>query len=96
MCDACGGALHRRADDSEETILNRLKVYEAQTASLIDYYRARGVLATVNGAGDFLSSVIVGALWSAFGTAVAFGYSFLLFLAGAGLALTIADRTKTA
>jgi len=54
------------------------------------------VLATVNGAGDFLSSVIVGALWSAFGTAVAFGYSFLLFLAGAGLVLTVADRTKTA
>jgi MFS family permease len=57
---------------------------------------AFGVLATVNGAGDFLSSVIVGALWSAFGTAVAFGYSFLLFLAGAGLVLTVADRTKTA
>jgi MFS family permease len=57
---------------------------------------AFGVLATVNGAGDFLSSIIVGALWSTFGTTVAFGYSFLLFLAGAGFVLTVADRTQTA
>lgn len=48
LCDACGGALEQRKDDSEETILNRLKVYETQTAPLIDYYRARGILATVN------------------------------------------------
>ena len=31
-CDACGGRLHHRADDNEETIGNRLRVYEAQTA----------------------------------------------------------------
>ena len=36
---------------------------------------AFGTLATVNGAGDFLSSVIVGALWTAFGTQLAFAYS---------------------
>jgi MFS family permease len=68
-------------------------------AELVDesqHGMAFGVLATVNGMGDFLSSVVVGTLWSAFGTTVAFGYSFLLFLAGAGLVLTIADRTKTA
>jgi MFS-type transporter involved in bile tolerance (Atg22 family) len=35
---------------------------------------AFGVLATVNGAGDFLSSVIIGLLWSAFGSTLAFGY----------------------
>ena len=46
---------------------------------------AFGTLATVNGAGDFLSSIIVGTLWTAFGTSVAFGYSALLFLAGAAL-----------
>jgi MFS-type transporter involved in bile tolerance (Atg22 family) len=51
---------------------------------------AFGVLATVNGAGDFLSSIIVGALWSAFGTTVAFGYSLLLFTVGAALILRIA------
>jgi len=44
---------------------------------------AFGVLATVNGVGDFLSSIVVGALWTAFGTAVAFGYSAVLFFAGA-------------
>jgi MFS family permease len=46
---------------------------------------AFGTLATVNGVGDFLSSLIVGALWTAFGTSVAFGYSAVLFLAGAVL-----------
>ena len=46
---------------------------------------AFGVLATVNGIGDFVSSVVVGALWSALGTQVAFGYSALLFAAGAWL-----------
>lgn len=47
-CDACGGELYQRPDDSEETVLNRLKVYEAQTAPLIDYYRAQRLLATVD------------------------------------------------
>jgi len=44
-----------------------------------------GVLATVNGVGDFLSSLIVGVLWTAFGTSVAFAYSTVLFIAGAVL-----------
>jgi MFS family permease len=44
---------------------------------------AFGALATVNGVGDFLSSAIVGLLWTAFGTAVAFGYSAVLFTLGA-------------
>jgi MFS family permease len=48
---------------------------------------AFGVLATVNGAGDFLSSVLVGALWSAWGPAIAFGYSLTLFALGALLML---------
>lgn len=50
---------------------------------------AFGLLATVNGGGDFLSSVVVGALWSAFGTSVAFGYSAVLFAAGAMLVLRV-------
>jgi MFS family permease len=50
---------------------------------------AFGTLATVNGVGDFLSSIIVGALWTAFGTQVAFGYSAVLFLAGAILVLRL-------
>jgi len=48
---------------------------------------AFGVLATVNGAGDFLSSIVVGALWTAFGTTAAFGFSAVLFAAGAVLVL---------
>jgi MFS family permease len=46
---------------------------------------AFGTLATVNGVGDFLSSIIVGTLWTAFGTSVAFGCSAVLFAAGAVL-----------
>jgi MFS family permease len=48
-----------------------------------------GVLASVNGAGDFVSSVVVGLLWSTAGITVAFGYSALLFVAGALLVLRI-------
>jgi MFS family permease len=50
---------------------------------------AFGVLATVNGVGDFLSSIIVGVLWTAFGTTAAFGYSAVLFTVGALLVLRI-------
>lgn len=40
--------LFQRADDNEETIGNRLKVYESQTAPLIAHYKARGLLKVVN------------------------------------------------
>jgi mannose/fructose/N-acetylgalactosamine-specific phosphotransferase system component IID len=53
---------------------------------------AFGVLATVNGAGDFLSSIIVGALWAGLGTTVAFGYSAALSLAGAWLVSRLRPR----
>jgi MFS family permease len=48
---------------------------------------AFGVLATVNGIGDFLSSIVVGALWTTIGTSAAFGYSAILFGIGALLVL---------
>ena len=48
VCDQCGGALYQRPDDSEATVLNRLEVYERQTASLIDFYQKKGVLVHVN------------------------------------------------
>lgn len=48
VCDQCGGALYQRADDSEATVLNRLDVYQRQTASLIDFYERKGVLVRVN------------------------------------------------
>lgn len=53
-----------------------------------------GVLATVNGVGDFVSSVVVGVLWTAFGTSVAFGYSAVLFAAGALLVLRLGAKRR--
>ena len=47
VCDKCGGELYQRKDDDEATVLNRLQVYERQTAPLLDYYRKRGVLRTI-------------------------------------------------
>ncbi len=51
-CDKCGGALFQRDDDKEATIKKRLDVYTAQTAPLIDYYRKKGILSSVNGTGS--------------------------------------------
>lgn len=50
---------------------------------------AFGTLAAVNAVGDFLSSLVVGALWSAFGVGTAFGFSALLFAIGALLILRL-------
>jgi hypothetical protein len=44
-----------------------------------------GVLATVNGIGDFVSSIVVGALWTAVAPAAGFIYGAVFMLAGAGL-----------
>ncbi len=52
QCDKCGGSLIHRADDNEATIGNRLRVYEAQTAPLVEYYRRQGKLRTVAGVGE--------------------------------------------
>jgi adenylate kinase len=52
VCDRCGGELFQRDDDQEETIANRLKVYEAQTAPLVDYYRRQGTLREIDGVGS--------------------------------------------
>ena len=64
-------------------------------AELVDeahHGMAFGVLATVNGVGDFLSSIIVGALWSAAGTTIAFTYSTVLFFGGALLVARLPGR----
>lgn len=47
VCDVDGGEVYQRSDDTVETITNRLSVYKAQTAELIDYYRGNGVLKDV-------------------------------------------------
>ena len=48
ICDQCGGPLSQRPDDSEATVLNRLEVYQRQTASLIDFYEKKGILIRIN------------------------------------------------
>ena len=45
----CGAALYQREDDKEETVRNRLVVYERSTKPLIEYYTRKGLLHTVNG-----------------------------------------------
>lgn len=51
-CDKCGGSLHHRSDDNEETIGKRLRVYETQTQPVADYYERQNKLAIVEGKGD--------------------------------------------
>jgi adenylate kinase len=51
-CRKAGGELLQRADDNEETIRNRLQVYERQTAPLVDYYTKKGLLSTVPATGE--------------------------------------------
>jgi adenylate kinase len=50
-CKKAGGELLQRDDDNEATIRNRLGVYEQQTAPLIEYYKERGLLVTVDATG---------------------------------------------
>ena len=51
-CDECGGELFQRDDDKEETMRNRLDVYERQTAPLIAYYAHESLLRTICGTGS--------------------------------------------
>jgi adenylate kinase len=51
-CDECGGRLRHRSDDNEETIGNRLRVYETQTLPVLDFYRGQEKLRTVQGVGE--------------------------------------------
>ncbi len=51
-CDKCGGTeMSRRADDNAETVASRLEAYHAQTAPLIAYYDATGVLQAIDAMG---------------------------------------------
>lgn len=52
ICDYCSSELIHRKDDTEETVSNRLKVYEAQTAPLLDYYKNINLLKVIKGIGD--------------------------------------------
>ena len=52
VCDSCQGELYQRDDDREETIRSRLKVYASQTAPLIDFYKKKNILHTIDGVGS--------------------------------------------
>lgn len=49
ICNECGGALYQRADDTVETMTNRLNVYVSSTRPLIEYYKAAGVYTEIDG-----------------------------------------------
>jgi adenylate kinase len=49
ICDLCGGQLYQRKDDEIETIHNRIKIYNEQTVDVIDYYKDKKILETING-----------------------------------------------
>ena len=53
VCDVCGSTeFLRRSDDTVETVTKRLAAYHAQTAPILPYYKARGVLKSVDGMQD--------------------------------------------
>lgn len=49
VCDKCSAQLYQRDDDKEETVLKRLKVYQAQTQPLIEYYQDLGLYSEIDG-----------------------------------------------
>ncbi len=49
VCDVCGDNIIQRKDDVEETVKERLDVYERQTQPLIDFYKEKNLLSTVDG-----------------------------------------------
>jgi adenylate kinase len=51
-CGRCGGELYQRSDDAKVTVRERLKVYFAQTAPVLDYYQKQGKLVKVDGKQD--------------------------------------------
>ena len=51
-CEKCGGKLVTRPDDREETVRRRLKVYDEQTAPVLEFYRKSVGVTEVDGTGD--------------------------------------------
>ncbi|MDU2558625.1 MULTISPECIES: adenylate kinase [Anaerococcus] len=49
VCDRCGTELIQRDDDKEETVKNRIDVYKEHTAVLIDYFKEKGILFSIDG-----------------------------------------------
>ena len=51
-CPVCGGEMYQRDDDNEETVRNRLDVYDKSTSPLVDYYRGSDLLVAIDGDRD--------------------------------------------
>lgn len=49
VCDACGAELVIRKDDNPDTVKDRLVVYHSETEPLIEFYKGKGILKTVDG-----------------------------------------------
>lgn len=49
VCDVCGGVVYQRDDDKPEVQAKRINVYLEQTAPLIEYYQARGMMTMIDG-----------------------------------------------
>jgi adenylate kinase len=66
VCPNCPGnpPLFQRPDDNEATVVERLKVYEAQTRPLIGYYSGQGLLQTIDATGDVdaITALLIGVL----------------------------------
>ena len=54
ICNLCKGKLYQREDDKEEAIKNRLIVYKKQTQPLIEYYKDKGLIRTIDGGQEIL------------------------------------------
>jgi adenylate kinase len=48
-CDQCQGRLFQRKDDEERVVRKRLAIYQAETKSLVTYYREKSLLVNVRG-----------------------------------------------
>jgi adenylate kinase len=49
ICDLDGSSLFQRDDDQEQTVIQRIQVYQKQTMPLIEYYKGRGLLVEIDG-----------------------------------------------
>jgi adenylate kinase len=58
VCDKCGGELFQRDDDKEEVIAKRLKVYESQTAPLIDYYKNKKIIKDIDASDGSIDDIV--------------------------------------
>jgi adenylate kinase len=52
ICDICGSEIFQRVDDTADAVQNRLDVYKKQTQPLINYYKEKGILVTLDGTKD--------------------------------------------